>query len=85
MSDELTVESALKELREMFPGEMNLGIDRTGGDGYIANHGRIELRREYWTVHRKAIEIIGRGPTLSEAMAQARTYRHRSQQREQSK
>ena len=74
----LAIETAAR-VREMFPGEMNIGIDRSGGDGYIAAHGRLHLRREWWSIHRKAIEIIGRGPTLSEAMAQVRKW-HSEQQ-----
>lgn len=72
---EMSVESALNELREMFPGEMNLGINRSGGDGYIAQRGRMVIRREFWTIHRKVFEIIGRGLTLNDAMNKARAWK----------
>ena len=80
-SEDITVEAALKELREMFPSEMNLGIERSGGDGYVAAHGKLVINREFWTVHYRLITIIGRGVTLSEAMTQARQWKAEQSER----
>lgn len=70
---ELTVESCLKELREMFPSETNICIRLTGG-GHIAAHGRVEVYGESFRIFRQ-FDRLGAGKTLSEAMAQVRKWK----------
>jgi len=67
MGDELTVEAALKELREMFPTgyiQISQGIDRNG-DRYFAFEG---ASKDRWTP--KVCEA-----TLEEVLAQVRKWK----------
>lgn len=78
MSDELTVESCLEELREMWPGcsaqirqEHNAGFDKN-----FVSHFEIGVISKDYEVHGERFD----GPTLNEAMQSVRAFKQSQEQ-----
>lgn len=72
MADELTVEKALKELREMFPNRP-ISVQEKAGVSFKVPDSDTARRFKYYRIF--VAPRNWRKPTLSEAMAQVRKWK----------